>query len=97
MTSEERENLRRLAQAATPGPWNTNGRNEVGANDGRLIAICFGRDSHTEPAAFLNADYIAAAHPGAVLALLDALDAAEVLAATADVTRAAQPAREEGE
>lgn len=69
--------LRRLAKAASPGPWrkaqNRDGTtNVVGPRDedycSRKIALL------NKPAED-NADYITAAHPGAVLALLDQRDA----------------------
>lgn len=68
--------LRALALAATPGPWRAQQRN-------KQEAIYIVGPDHTPPAchAFYanNADYIAAAHPATVLALLDELDAARDL------------------
>ena len=65
--------LRELALAATPGPWRAQQRN-------KQEAIYIVGPDHTPPAchAFYanNADYIAAAHPATVLALLDEVDAA---------------------
>ena len=65
--------LRELALAATPGPWRAQQRN-------KQEAIYIVGPDHTPPAchAFYanNADYIAAAHPATVLALLDELDTA---------------------
>lgn len=86
MTDEQMAALRAAAEKATPGPWNTNGynENEVDANDGRIVAICFGPESHTEPAALANAAYIALANPAAVLALLDRVAAAEAQLERAD-------------
>ena len=69
-----REELRRLAEAATPGPWESYDRGigwEVWA-DGAPLNSAF-RD--TFPA--YDAAYIAATDPAAVLDLLDRLDAAE--------------------
>jgi hypothetical protein len=80
MTSEERENLRRLAKAATPGPWEfeTDLAGEymqiaAFADTGNRI-LCVRVQSFR---AADDAALIAAAHPGAVLALLDDLDAAQ--------------------
>ena len=72
MTTDHNE-LRALALAATPGPWQAQQRN-------KQEAIYIVGPGHTPPAchAFYanNADYIAAAHPATVLALLDELEAA---------------------
>ena len=78
MTRPNIEELQRLAEAATPGPW------EVGNHASQvtssctccgLIATCalFGFESgdrETDAAQHYNSDYIAAANPAAVLELL---------------------------
>ena len=89
-TPLDRARLRELAQNATPGPWTVcgNQRDEwyVYALDARYESLP-GNPSPVkvawvprEPSGgrhARDADYIAAASPDAVLALLDALDAAE--------------------
>ena len=65
----EREELRKLAEAATPGPWSTAAFQLV-IDVARRIDV--GMCGHRDDAAF-----IAAANPAAVLGLLDQLDAAE--------------------
>ena len=84
--------LRELALAATPGPWQAQQRN-------KQEAIYIVGPDHTPPAchAFYanNADYIAAAHPATVLALLDDLEAAhtarrEAQARVAELTEQVQ-------
>lgn len=80
--------LRRLAQAATPGPWwvNQDGLNhgfergvlEINANDWHALAGAWainGAKPSEEGAA--NAAYIAAANPAAISELLDRLEATE--------------------
>jgi hypothetical protein len=61
------EELRRLAEAATPGPW-------VDCGDGAVRQPSEGVGWHAE--AYLPADaaYIAAANPAVILALLDRVD-----------------------
>ena len=87
MTPDERARLRELATAATPGPWRAprgavyprfdNGRSET------VFPVTTAADSGEEwwDAIWVkrrkpDADYIAATHPQAILALLDELDAA---------------------
>lgn len=69
--------LRALAQFATPGPWTVDPPNNVtskwavrtmGANPWFLAETCLAIPGKPERA---NAHYIAAAHPQAILALLD--------------------------
>ena len=80
--------LRRLAQAATPGPWwvNQDGLNhgfergvlEINANDWHALAGAWainGAKPSEEGAA--NAAFIAAANPAVINELLDRLEAAE--------------------
>ena len=55
--------LRRLAEAATPGPWEHDGEGEVWGR---------GYDMISHPCMVADARYIAAANPSVVLALLDA-------------------------
>ena len=76
-TREERERLRRLCLAATPGPWETDGHPstaDVSGPGGRhtIATVWLGEDERG-PA---NAAFIAAAR-SAVPALLDALEEAE--------------------
>lgn len=72
LTAKQRAELRRLAEAATPGEWRARG-NEV-LNGGQNRKPIVTRPDHQGMA---DADYIAAANPATVLSLLDALEAAE--------------------
>jgi hypothetical protein len=69
----DRDELRAKAEAATPGPWWT------GMHDGFSHTV-EGSEADSHPVAQRliqpDAEYIAAANPSVVLALLDALDAA---------------------
>ena len=65
----DREKLRKLAEAATPGPWSTAAFQLV-IDVARRIDV--GMCGHRDDAAF-----IAAANPAVVLGLLDQCDAAE--------------------
>lgn len=75
--------LRRLAEAATPGPWEEDAIGGIWSCDTKIVAM------HEEPNQApeyyrpkapgehaKNRTFIAAAHPAAVLALLDQRDAA---------------------
>lgn len=70
--------LRKLAEAATPGPWVTmDGVHSLwidAPEKGQHIADVF-RHIKNQPNGFPNAAFIAAANPTAVLALLDELTA----------------------
>jgi hypothetical protein len=77
----DRDELRAKAEAATPGPWWT------GMHDGFSHTV-EGPESDSHPVAQRlirpDAEYIAAVSPDVVLALLDALDAAERAASPSD-------------
>ena len=85
----EREELRKLAEAATPGPWSLtdgdpamNGQHWTIRRQGvagiRVSGFTYGSNG--------DAEFIAAANPAAVLGLLDQLDAAEAkLAAVREI------------
>jgi len=89
LTPEKRAELRRLAEAATPGPWESvpdalprilpmvaPGSRQVRSSDPDLSSV-FGHRVLV-PYGFLHksdGDFIAAANPATVLSLLDALDA----------------------
>lgn len=60
--------LRRLAEAATPGPWDCTVH--IGDGEERVTVIGL-----TEPGHGHDANYIAAVSPDVILALLDRLDA----------------------
>ena len=81
--------LRRLAEAATPGPWTVYMGDRVCSYDVYDIAICEDAslmdddDELTSIQCDSNAAYIAAMHPQTTLALLDRLARAETLAADA--------------
>ena len=84
-----REELRRLAEAATPGPWVSGDPSFGNGNAQMIVSIsdrAMGRDiqgPNLRPALF-DAEFIAAANPAAVLGLLDQLDAAEAKLAKAN-------------
>ncbi len=79
--------LRRLAEAATPGPWSLHPISStavIGAA-GYVVAACGGYSSNSRDSGELlselsaNAKLIAAANPQTMQALLDVVDAAERL------------------
>ena len=79
--SDYRE-LRDALAAATPGPWHTGGENshwsrQICRPDHQSVAWC----GHMAPQALRDAQYIAAANPQTIAALLADLDAARVDAA----------------
>ena len=84
MTPDERAELRRLAEAATPGPWAQGDPTFGCANAQCVVSIsdaAMGRDvmgPSLQPALF-DVEWIAAANPAAVLALLDQLEGAEAV------------------
>ncbi len=57
--------LKKLAEAATPGPWKASDRSHIYTADLRLLAVA----QHCRQTAE-NAAYIAAANPAAILKLL---------------------------
>ena len=84
MTREQRDRLRRLAEAATPGPWTrkrpTEG--EFGFASGTKVAGCgpgCGVYANPPGGSFPSADasFIEGANPQTVLSLLDALEETE--------------------
>jgi len=86
LTKEEREKIRELAKVATPGPWRTFLHSDidmfsVSADSSELedsectgLADCY---NYTALQDSDNAEYIASANPGVMLALLDQIDALE--------------------
>ncbi|MGL4506242.1 MAG: ead/Ea22-like family protein [Aeromonas sobria] len=76
ITKDQCQELRKLADQATAGPWEARGDGRVGGvaaqdkrlNGGYFVAECYG------PRAERNSRFIAAARPEVVLALLDRLD-----------------------
>ena len=64
------DELRRLAEAATPGPWGSSG-SQAWDTDGNLVAAV--RD-HSELVDRPDAAYIAAVDPQTILGLLDEID-----------------------
>lgn len=78
MTEIDVKRLRKVAEAATPGPWSACVRNSLMAvttADGGLSVSTVGMPEH--PGAIEDAGHIAAFDPPTVLALLDRLEAAE--------------------
>ena len=89
MTPAERDELRRLAKAATPGPWHAfqnglgmGGSTPVDCETG--VEVTF-HAPNLQPIDYANLAYCAAANPSTILALLDALDRAEAVVAVARV------------
>ena len=94
--------LRRLAEAATPGPWHAATgaalQTDAGVDathvwycrwrDERFLSISKVLDNELDQTTPEDAAYIAAANPAAVLALLDKLDALAALRAAAEAARA---------
>ena len=97
---ESRAELRRLAEAATPGPWKA-----TASGDGTAVFGC--PRGHNEFRALFEADwgmdadaaYIAATHPQAILALLDENEsfADEIVKLRAELDRALDEIRERDE
>ena len=79
--TDTKEELRKLAEAATPGPWNyyddslSTGRIEIVAL-GKTVTRIY-RSVPEEDGA--NAEFIAAANPKTVIALLDTIEAQAAL------------------
>lgn len=76
------QELRDALAAATPGPWHTGGENshwsrQICRPDHQSVAWC----GHIAPQGLRDAEYIAAANPQTIAALLADLDAARVDAA----------------
>lgn len=90
----DREKLRKLAEAATPGPWVSGDPSFGNGNAQMIVSIsdrAMGRDiqgPNLRPALF-DVEFIAAANPTAVLDLIDQLDAAESKLAAAEAKLAA--------
>ena len=91
MTPEIQAELRRLAEAATPGPWRT--EYLMGAGNDLLTAIVAGRATPDDlrvigsTLAERDGKFIAAANPAVVLALLDAAAERDRLAAAIEHAR----------
>ena len=71
MTSERLEELRRIAEAATPGPWGMNPENGLVDEAATLTPVCGMVWVRTEEQTLANATYIASFDPSTVLVLLD--------------------------
>jgi hypothetical protein len=90
MTPSTLSHLRALAEKATPGPWTSCGF-AIQREDGRALAEVWLRN-HPATQERADCDYIAAANPQVILALLDALEASEArLAGAEKVVEAARP------
>ena len=95
----DREELRKLAEAATPGPWWADTGATIGDDSDEATHVWYrasrndlyltiGKvlDNDLDQTTFEDAEFIAAANPTAVLGLLDQLDAAEAkLAAVREI------------
>ena len=84
LTHDVRQALREKAEQATPGPWfedldwRDDGADQVVyQKDGQMQTLCFLATGRSEDEIDGDARFIAACDPQTVLALLDALDAAE--------------------
>lgn len=87
MNKEQREELKRLAAEATPGPWKQGGISEGTKDPHWMREVRFVKDGYpcglawighgNQSASHKDAAYIAAANPKAITALLSALEAAE--------------------
>lgn len=87
MTPDNLEDLRKLAEAATPGPYIQNGRNVnstgTWSSRGRTYIARVGSEPfkfHTRPTqeqCLANAAFIAACDPSTILALIERVRAAE--------------------
>ena len=71
MMSEEFERLRRLAGAATPGPWRQALTGDIWTAAGVALRIASVRQGCVSPE---DAIFVAAANPSAVISILDRLD-----------------------
>ena len=91
LTPEKLAELRRMLDAATPGPWRT--EYLMGAGNDLLTAIIAGRATPDDlrvigsTLAERDGQFIAAANPSVVLALLDAAAERDALAAKLDAVR----------
>ena len=94
--------LRRLTEAATPGPWETFAGDSVKSADVYDIAMCdeastvYGADGLTRHQCDANAAYIAAMHPETTRALLDRLAELEDKIARMDEMRRISQERGDG-
>src|SRR5690606_3798435 len=74
MTSERLEELRRIAEAATPGPWGMNPENGLVDEAATLTPVCGMVWVRTEEQTLANATHIASFDPSTVLVLLDEIE-----------------------
>lgn len=79
------DDLRRLAEAATPGPWRVEGWDDgmVVQNPNGDIIVDYSISTGDDKADVADAAYIVACSPDRILALLDRLDALEAVAVAA--------------
>jgi hypothetical protein len=77
MTEDDLRALRELAEKATPGPWiaMTGGAQTIWADHRRAIAVMCGARKRADHERDANAQWIVAANPTALLALLDHIEA----------------------
>lgn len=71
MTPEQRAELRKAPEEATPGPWTVNGKQSVRGSFGEYIAKTNWLNGAN------NARHIAAANPATILQLLDYVESLE--------------------
>lgn len=77
MTSDRLEELRRIAEAATPGPWAVNPFRATVDEMPSMLPICgllWPTDQRTEEQTLANATHIATFDPTTVIAILDEIE-----------------------
>lgn len=77
MTSDRLEELRRIAEAATPGPWAVNPFKATVDEMPSMLPICgllWPTDQRTEEQTLANATHIATFDPTTVIAILDEIE-----------------------
>ncbi len=90
LSREQRDELRRLAEAATPGPWDTDTHRDDDGREVPMLMQAYGINGHIAYGTGfgdgeqerINFGYLNAADPQTVLELLDELEAAEAQAGT---------------
>ena len=81
-TQEELSKLREAAEAATPGPWHAPGLGELHAeNHDEIAQILYAHSDEGFCGTDADANFMAAANPATVTALLDLIDAQKKLIA----------------
>lgn len=74
-TQEQRDELRKLAEAATPGPWKAEKYGITGAGDRDVVSWDYALNDTDRGSEGTDKEFIASASPTTILALLDDLAA----------------------